>query len=227
MNVHWETSLSADGPMGRTVEMSDAHRMNREGFVRAHFGVTNRPVMVESVHGNRVEVVYGGNAGAIMPGCDGLLTSDARLPLMITHQDCVPIVLADHAGRFVGVVHAGWRGVVAGIFSESLKKAMETFDVHADCLEIFIGPHLRPCHFEIQEDVAVLLRAITPDAVVVREGKMYGDLLVALRAQATALQIPDFTIDWSDDCTFCSPGYASWRRDGVLENNMVTVAMIS
>ncbi len=177
------------------------------------------------MHGSTIVRVDAAHAGKVLPQCDGLLTTERGLPLMVTHQDCAPIVISNEAVSFVCVLHAGWRGVVAGILPAAIR-LIETTVSNETQVAITLGPALGPCHFLVQEDVAAQFRAIVPASVLARDDQLFVDMHVALRQQATACGIAAERIVSSAGCTFCSPGYFSWRRDAVREHNLVTVAIL-
>lgn len=86
------------------------------------------------------------------PGCSGegdaLLTRRSGLAVAIATADCVPVVLA--GPRAVAVVHAGWRGIAAGIVPAAVMRLAEHGAVEA----AWIGPAIGPCCYEVGEDVA-------------------------------------------------------------------------
>lgn len=225
MKMLMATSKVEDGPMGSTINLTPSENENRLRFIRAHFGdSTLLPVMIESAHGNNIHIALVEDAGTAMPNCDGLIAAVPNLPLMVTHQDCVPIVISDDLGSFVCVLHAGWRGVIAGIMPKAIELIRERFSLGN--LGLYFGPGIGPCHFEVEEDVAGLFSMMTSESVIERDGKLFVDMHTALLAQATSCGVDEKQIVMSGDCTFYDKSYASWRRDGVAEANMVTVAML-
>jgi YfiH family protein len=226
MKMLMATSRLADGPMGRNVALSVEGKANREKFIAKHFGegilaaVTSR-----NEHGTNVFVAAAEDAGRMVDNCDGLITTTPNLPLAITHQDCVPIVISDDAGSFVCVLHAGWRGVVAGILPKAIELIRTKYT--PENMGLYFGAGIGSCHFEVQQDVADQFTSITPESVIARDGKLFVDMHAALLAQAVRLGIDEKQIVMSGDCTFHDKTYASWRRDGNREANMVTVAMLS
>ncbi|HXF36923.1 MAG TPA: polyphenol oxidase family protein, partial [Actinomycetota bacterium] len=107
------------------------------------------------VHGARLARVGPGRAGAgfVDPGgrirgADGLVATVPGLALAVTCADCLPVVLAPGDGRAVAVVHAGWRGIAAGI----LQRAVAALGGRRD-LRAAIGPAVGPCHYEVGDDV--------------------------------------------------------------------------
>ena len=69
---------------------------------------------VEQVHGADVVV-----AGSRCPA-DAIVSSDATVPACVRAADCCPILLARGDGSLVAAVHAGWRGLVAGVIEAAV-----------------------------------------------------------------------------------------------------------
>ncbi len=227
MKAIFKSSTLAHGPMGRTIELTQEFVQRRREFIDANFGKQlHDPVMVESAHGKHVHIATLADAGTAIPECDGLFTEVPNLPIMITHQDCVPIVIFDVEGSFVCVLHAGWRGVIAGILPEALRIIGEKGKTLKD-LNCFFGPALQNCHFEVGADVADQFRMITPYSVIEREGKFFVDMDEALLVQAVKGGMDRTRLTISGDCTFHDQQYASWRREKDAQKNMITVAMLA
>ena len=226
MKVVFKTSMTEDGPMAVTIGLSKDFFEKRKRFIEKHFGPgAFDPVMVESAHGKHVHVATLEDSGKAIKECDGLFTEFPNLPIMITHQDCVPIVLWDDEGTFVSVIHAGWRGIVAGILPEAIRIIGEKGKTVKE-LNCFFGPAIQACHFEVQADVADQFRRITPYSVIERDGRLFIDPGEALRTQAVTAGVDRSKINISEDCTFHDERYASWRREKTQEKNMITVAML-
>src|SRR5439155_16452320 len=57
---------------------------------------------------------------AAVPGVDALFTNCRGVPIAMLTADCVPIALVHRSGRAVAVIHAGWKGLAAGIVTSSV-----------------------------------------------------------------------------------------------------------
>lgn len=121
-----------------------------------------RLTMAEQVHGTSMREVAGAGAGMgafaregsapPLPETDALYTLERDTPLMLCYADCVPVVLVALAPvRAVAVVHAGWRGALGRLPG----RAAERLAARAGCstagLLAFVGPHIGPCHYEVDE----------------------------------------------------------------------------
>lgn len=223
MTVQFITSLMTDGAMGQTQSMTGEQLMRRTDFIQGAFDEAMSSVMLTSAHGSEIAVVTDGDAGVVIENIDGFITDCPRLPLVVTHQDCVPVLVTDDRS-VVAILHAGWRGVVAGILPNAILLAAEEFGVPASKLRIHLGPGIRPCHFVVSSDVAEQFpsSARIGDAI---------DLHAALRQQAENFGVSLSSITVDGRCTVCTENnnhhvFASWRRDKVAGNNMISVAML-
>ena len=131
--------------------------------------------------------------------------------------DCVPILVGDTETGAVVAVHAGWRGVVAGVVEAGIAAISEDANRTRGFVAA-IGPHITVAAFEVSDDVAETLRASSPDPDVIERGngaKPHVDLAKIVAAKLEALGIPRPNIDRVGGCTYTDPErYFSFRRDG-------------
>lgn len=105
----------------------------------------------KQVHGNAVQVV----TQPIMEGdYDAKITNKRNVFLVISIADCTPVLIYDTKNNAVAAIHAGWKGTVGKIVSNTLLKMQEHYGTHgADC-KAFIGACIGYDHFEVGEEVA-------------------------------------------------------------------------
>ncbi|HEY4014943.1 MAG TPA: polyphenol oxidase family protein [Polyangiaceae bacterium] len=182
--------------------------------------------LVKQVHGARVVEA----ADALGAEADGVVARGGgrglALPLSgfaagVRTADCVPILLADTVSGDVAAVHAGWRGVVAGVVPAALGALGAGARIVAA-----VGPCIGGCCFEVGRDVADAIAAASSGArVVVREAKdkAYVDLRIAVRGQLIARGVRATDIDDVAGCTKHEPDrFHSFRRDGAASGRMTT-----
>lgn len=150
---------------------------------------------LRQVHGNRV--VAAGEAGT--PEADGIWTHRPQVVLVVGVADCVPIFLWDRRRRRVALLHAGWRGTVAGVVSRGVTLLRADGSELRD-LWMSMGPSIGPCCFEVGPEVSQAL----PDAVVSPSpGKVHVDLRQANRRRALECGVPATQIHPDPPCTGC------------------------
>jgi len=186
-------SESADGDMQRD--------LSARASLSASLGVTSEWAVARQVHGARVAAVR--EAGAT-DGADALWTTARGLALAVFTADCHGVVMK--AATAVGVAHAGWRGVAAGVL-EALRLEM-TAAGHPPTIAA-VGPGIGACCFEVGPEVAALFPS---EASATSQGAVSVDLAGAVVGRLSGLDI------WaSGRCTMHEAGSFSHRRDGATE----------
>ncbi len=157
---------------------------------------------LEQVHSNRVlEADQPGRAGR----ADGIVVGLAGLAATVAAADCVPVLLAA-PGR-VAAVHAGWRGLAAGIV-ESAARGL-------DRPVAWIGPAIGPCCYEVGEDVASAVVAASDESIRRPGPKARPHLDLALAAAVQLASAHAERIQVLRHCTSCRVDWLeSHRRDG-------------
>lgn len=84
---------------------------------------------------------------------DGLVTDKKDKILSLVFADCTPIFLYDKDKKIIGNIHSGWQGTLKKIAKEAIKKMREEFTSNPEDIICLIGPTIRKCHFEVEEDV--------------------------------------------------------------------------
>jgi polyphenol oxidase len=150
---------------------------------------------------------------------DGLWTDEPGLPILAMSADCLPIAIvrADTGTPAVAVLHAGWRGLLAGIVASG------THALGDDSLAAAVGPAIGPCCYEVGEEVAEPFRERFGEDVV-HEGRL--DLWTSAERALRAAGI-DRVVRF-DRCTACEPEtFFSHRRDAGRTGRQGVIAYVS
>ena len=204
------------------------------GVASAHgFGTRNASppeplVRPKQVHGRRVVDAAVCRAAAPPPEADAIVSADADLCIAIVTADCVPILLAAPDGAVVAAVHAGWRGLAAGVVAAGVAVLRERAEcAAADCVAA-IGPHIGPCCYEVDEPVLAALEiGLGPptrtSARATRAGHAQLDLGALCRAALRDAGLADACIGTGAvACTACDARrFHSYRRDGPRSGRLV------
>ncbi len=91
---------------------------------------------------------------------DAILTNRADITLFMRFADCVPIVLFDPAARVIGMVHAGWRGTVAGTAVVAVEKMVNHYGCERANILAGIGPSISVEHYQVGEEVMLAARGM-------------------------------------------------------------------
>jgi polyphenol oxidase len=208
-----------------TDDRPDAVRRNR-AQLEAQTGT--RPAYIRQVHGTFVRRITGTGDVGVAPLPDGdveLVEADGQAtrlrgvaPLVMT-ADCVPIALAGPDA--VAMLHAGWRGLAAGIVAEGVRARR---DLGVDGrLEAAIGPGAGGCCYEVGEEVHA---AFASHGDGVRHGSNI-DLKAIARAELERAGVQ--TVHDVGLCTICSDEslFFSHRRDRGVTGRQAGIAWLS
>jgi polyphenol oxidase len=113
---------------------------------------------LRQVHGAEVVTVHRPGEGA-GTSADAAVTAIAGCPLAVTTADCAPVVLVAEAG--FAVVHAGWRGLVAGVVANA---AAVLAPLGGRPVTSLVGPCINPTVYEFgAEDLDEAVAALGPE----------------------------------------------------------------
>ncbi len=185
-------------------------------------------VRPRQVHGVGVAAVRDGSAHPAE--ADAIVSGEPGVPVGIVTADCVPVLAASRDGAAVLAIHAGWRGLAAGVVEQGIA-ALQARSPAGTRLRAVVGPHIGACCYEVDEPVVVPLRvrfgagldaALRP-AEAGRPGHWMLDLasLVAVELQRMGISDTDRGVV-PDSCTACQPErFHSYRRDGERAGRLV------
>ena len=108
-----------------------------------------RPENLRTVHQVHGTAIVNAARALDTTHADGLISSSTETALAILVADCVPVLLIDASSSRICVVHAGWRGLAAGV----LRSALGHFDT-ARSVHAFVGPSISQQHYQVGPDVA-------------------------------------------------------------------------
>ncbi len=170
-------------------------------------------VMTQQIHSDLVRTVTSADALGFYhkdyPVCDGLVTKEPGVALMVFTADCTPILLWDPVTGAVGAAHAGWRGTAADICGKTVA-AMAALGADPANIRAAIGPNIGQCCFETDMDVPLAMIEAY-GAEVYRNAKCIRPVgqrnhVNLKEINALALSRAGVTkIDISSDCTMCQP----------------------
>lgn len=180
-------------------------------------------------HSSQVIEVYADDMTGEVVG-DAVFTKSSR-PVSIITADCLPILVSAVSEPFVAAIHAGWKGLAAGI----IKNAFEAFSragIDKSSLRVALGPGIRECCYEVSlqmtGDLESTHGAMWPvdqppwsfsrPAHQVNSAKAtHGEAWLSLSKYCTYLLMAEGVepgqIEDSAICTYCSDlGFGSYRR---------------
>jgi polyphenol oxidase len=202
---------------------------NRRRFLAAQGLSLDDLVVPGQVHGVAVRVVGDGERGrgarsrdTVVDDTDALITQTPGLPLMVSFADCVPVFLAaepEEGGTALALAHAGWRGMLAGVVTETAAALRRLGRLTA----AVVGPSIGPCCFAVGEEVGSALEARFPG--VWRDGRV--DLWACAAQELASTGLPPEAIANPRLCTSCDRRFYSHRRDQGLSGRQAAVAWVT
>lgn len=190
----------------------DAQRVGaNRARLRALLGLPAEPCWLRQEHGRRI--ARAGPAGVDDVRADAVLSTEVGVVCAVLTADCLPLLLCDRTGTHIAAVHAGWRGLAAGVIGA----AIEAFPVAPGDLLAWIGPAIGAAHYEVGKEVAEALSGVYAGAAQNlrpgRTGHWYADLPGLARGILRERGVG--TVCGGTYCTYEQEAlFYSHRRDG-------------
>ena len=177
--------------------------------LRERFRLPAEPAWLEQVHGS--SLVNAARVGAPAQADGSYATAPGAVCAVLT-ADCLPVLFCSEDGQRVAAVHAGWRGLAAGVLEAALD-ALGPGDYLA-----WLGPAIGPVAFEVGPEVRNAFLSYQPAAAAAfqetRPGHWLADLYGLARLRLAARGVD--AVYGGEHCTFREAGrFYSYRRDGV------------
>jgi hypothetical protein len=185
----------------------DAERVARNrAVVRAC--LPGEPAWIRQVHGT---TVVDPQRATPETEADAAVSRRAGAVCVVMTADCLPVLLSDGAGSVVGIAHAGWRGLAAGVIEATVRAmAAPSGDLIA-----YIGPGIGPRRYEVGDDVRRAFVASDPGAAGSfaphGDGKHLADLYALARRRLAAAGVD--RVYGGGFCTAGEDRFFSFRRD--------------
>ena len=166
------------------------------------------PAWMRQVHGT---AVIDPERATPQTEADAQVTRRAGAVCAVMTADCLPVLLSDRAGSAVGIAHAGWRGLAAGV----IEAAVRAIAARPGDLIAYLGPGIGPGRYEVGDDVRRTF--VERDAAAARAfaakggGKYLADLYALARMRLAAAGIAE--VHGGGFCTASDERFFSFRRD--------------
>lgn len=181
-----------------------------------------RVIQGRQVHGSTVRLHRSGPPGLhLAPDVDGHVTADPGVLLTVTVADCVPVYLVAPERPAVALLHAGWRGVAAGVLRRGVDAFRDRLGISAEGLRMHAGPAICGDCYEVGGEVHRALELPDPGTPTPV------NLRALLVEQALARGIPREGITVSGRCTRCGDGRFYSHRGGDPERQAAVLGVRS
>lgn len=189
-------------------------------------------VCCQQIHSNQVAPITREKRGcgsadlnSCLAGMDGMVTNELGLYLATFYADCIPVYFFDPMKNCIGMVHSGWKGTMGRIAVNTVNVLEREFGCKRSDIEVFIGPGIGPCCFEVQSDLA---------AKAVSELGQFHDIIIKEKNNKCKWDLPQSIYDMLVDsgiktenigmarlCTSChSEWFYSYRRENGITGRM-------
>ncbi len=226
-NIHAATTLRHGGvslgayeslnPALHVGDNADKVRQNRQ-LINEMLQLPAEPVWLEQIHSNRL---IKAETGAPLQQADASYTQEPGVVCAVLTADCLPLLVCDDDGSRVAAIHAGWRGLLAGIIGNTIT-AMRPPNPPL-CkrgglggVMVWLGPAIGPECFEVGSEVrdAFLAKSEAYTAAFSEQGngKWLADIYQLARVDLATLGIVN--VYGGHFCTVTEhERFYSYRRD--------------
>jgi YfiH family protein len=222
-NIKYNFTTIADGNLAYHVsDTKENVDKNREKLANKYDFSIDNLIYMNQVHGNNVEIVTK-DSSRLIANCDGIITNEKNLSLMVMVADCIPILFFDKTKGVIAAVHAGRNSTFERIAEITALKMMKEFDCEVDDIEVILGPSIQKCCYEVSLELAKIVEESFGKEFV--QGRLI-DLQSINKKLLNNLGITNISI--SNICTKCSQkNHFSYRKDkncgrfaGIITNNI-------
>ncbi len=223
-------STRAHGNMSSVGGLDHEHGLQARERLRTQLGL-RRLARTYQVHGTAICFVHAKaiestsdlDFGQSPVKADGQATRLERVGIMALAADCLPVALGSDGA--VAMIHAGWRGLAAGVLDEGVL-ALRELGGERDIAAV-IGPGAGPCCYEVGPEVhaAFGFHSATEDQdSAAPTGGSPIDLKALARERLLAAgvdRVHDVGL-----CTICDERFFSHRRESTLAGRQAGIAWL-
>lgn len=147
---------------------------------------------------------------------DGLISKKRGFFPGVVTADCLPIMFYDHTKKIIGIVHAGYKGILNGIIENEVNKLINLGSNPSDII-VGIGPSIGECCYNVSEDRIKIFKNKFPglkNIYTFKDKKYFLNLGSVAEQLLLGLKIKKNNIENCNICTKDSNGkFFSFRGD--------------
>ncbi len=211
---------------GDTCSMYHGHKLSTESAchegIASCLGQSNgfEVIRVAQYHSN--DVVEASHFWNDVPQADGIVSGDRSLVPTVMVADCVPVGLYDKTKGITAAVHAGWKGLVAGVIENAID--FMTAQLGASEVEAVIGPHIcARCYEFIGPESQIVAKSFGSECFV-GEDHSFLDLSACVKKIFDTKGVS--MIYEEKDCTLCSERFFSYRGGDTTQRIILGVGVV-
>jgi YfiH family protein len=215
-NIHAATTLRTGGvsagvyaSLNPALHVGDRNEWvieNRQ-IIKTQLNLPSEPVWLNQIHSN---LVIDAARSETLPEADASYNMEPGIVCAVMTADCLPLLVCDTEGTCVAAIHAGWRGLLAGVIANTVESLQKKN------LLVWLGPAIGPECFEVGTEVRDLF--VNKSASFINafrkqdQGKWLADIYQLARTELATAGID--RIYGGDFCTVTEQArFYSYRRD--------------
>ena len=138
---------------GKSYNRNTEEGINNLQALKQEFHVS-RVIYLKQVHSDII-VSYTGEKEeeVISYEGDAIITNVKDTIVGVFTADCTPVIIVDDKRKVLAAVHSGWKGTFKSITKKTIEKLVSNYNVKAEELKVYIGPHIRQCCYEISNEL--------------------------------------------------------------------------
>ena len=178
---------------------------------------TDKIIRPHQVHSDKLVYVSEVQSNPLIEA-DAIYTDHEELIGIVT-ADCVPILMSDRDKKRVLAVHAGWRGLVNELIPKAIQKVYTDYDINPDNVYVLVYPAILPASYEVKSDVMDQVKSVAGSLIDQCSLKYMVDSWILDTQMLGCIRLIQSGINPSNirvtrQCTFKTPQFHSFRRDG-------------
>ena len=152
-NIHAATTLRTGGvsigayaSLNSALHVGDRNERVTENrrMIKDMLKLPSEPVWLNQIHSN---LVIDAAKSEATQQADASYTTEPGIVCTVMTADCLPLLVCDTEGTCIAAIHAGWRGLLAGVILNTIK-ALQKQNVM-----VWLGPAIGPACFEVGVEV--------------------------------------------------------------------------
>ena len=181
---------------------------NRQTLAKSQDYKNEDLVYMNQTHGNNVQIVDK-DSPKLIENCDGIITKERNLPLMVMVADCIPILFYDETQGVIAAVHAGRNSTFLKIAQITANKMINELHCKASHIKVIMGPSIHSCCYEVSNELLNIVKTSFGEEFCIKQNiDLHGINIMLLKE----VGIKDITV--SKICTKCSnKDYFSFRKN--------------
>ena len=140
-------------------------------------------VSLNQIHSNKVYKISGIPKKRLT--ADAMITNKQNIAISKLSADCAPILIIEKKQKFVGAIHAGWKGAFKGIVKKTIQLLKKNGCSEKDIIAC-IGPCIKKNSYEVKNDFFKLFKEKNKKNVnffTFKKKKIFFDLSEYIKSQ--------------------------------------------